>query len=66
MRGRIGRRDPEGYFVVVAMRGIEEFFRDFGDIKVEVSGDKVIIKTKSRHIALKILELAEKKKLALR
>jgi hypothetical protein len=58
---RIGKKDPEGYYVVVARRGIEPFLEGLGDIRIDMLGDKVVIRTRSRNTALRILEIAEKK-----
>lgn|GEM_PF-2180686 len=61
MSSRIGKKDPEGYYVVVARRGIEPFLEGLGDIRIDMLGDKVVIRTRSRNTALRILEIAEKK-----
>lgn len=65
MSSRIGKRDPEGYYVVVARRGIEPFLEGIGDIRIETMGDKVVIRTRSRNTALRILEIAERKGLSI-
>ena len=61
MSSRIGKKDPEGYYVVVARRGIEPFLEGLGDIRIDMLGDKVVIRTRSRNTALRILEIAEKR-----
>ncbi len=49
----LSRRDPEGYYVIVAKKGFEKYIS--GNIRVIHLGDKVIIRTKSRRLAQKIL-----------
>ncbi len=51
VRSILSKKDPQGYFVIVADAKAKELVKDIDDVFVEEIGDCVIIKTKSRRIA---------------
>lgn len=54
--GELGRRDPAGFYVVVAKRGAEKLAESVGGVEVEVVGDCVVIRTRSRSKAERVYE----------
>jgi len=62
---RLGPRDPEGYYVIKALRGAEEVARRMlgPEVRVEEAGPYVLIRVKSRSKALRLLRALERGKL---
>ncbi len=61
----LSRRDPMGYYVLLAKREALELLKDMG-VEVEEAGELVVVKTRSRSLARKTAKiLAEKKLLVL-
>ncbi|HIH89817.1 hypothetical protein [Ignicoccus hospitalis] len=56
MKG-LGKRDPQGYYVIVAKEGAEDLLPP--EALVERVGDKILIRLKSRSLALKVLRTLE-------
>ena len=56
----LSRRDPHGYYVIPAKEGAERIVSGPGIIVVSV-GDGVLIKTRSRSMALKLLRILHKR-----
>ncbi|MEL9997318.1 MAG: hypothetical protein QXH99_02360 [Sulfolobales archaeon] len=54
----LGRRDPQGYYIVVIPKSKAKFLEEFkNDVEiVEVGNDEFLIRSKSRGILLKILK----------
>ena len=54
----LGRRDPQGYYIVVIPKSKAKFLEGFkNDVEiVEVGSDEFLIRSKSRGILLKILK----------
>jgi len=50
----VGRRDPEGYFVILASPEAKELVPQ--DVLVEEVGDLIIIRVKSRSKAVKLFK----------
>jgi len=56
VREILSRRDPSGFYVILASRGAEEVLSDLGEgVEVEVAGDLTIVRTRSRSLAEKIV-----------
>ncbi len=55
----LGKRDPEGYFVIVASKEAKDFLPE--GVKVEEVGDEIIIRTKSRSLAMRIVKELRRK-----
>jgi len=56
IREILSRRDPGGFYVILASRGAEEALSDLGEgVEVEVAGDLTIVRTRSRSLAEKIV-----------
>ncbi len=54
----LGKRDPQGYFVIVAKREALDLLPK--EVSVEEVGDSVIIRVKSRSLAQKLLKRLQK------
>lgn len=54
----LGKRDPQGYFVIVAKRDALNLLPK--GVLTEEVGDEVIIRVKSRSLALKLLKKLKK------
>jgi hypothetical protein len=54
----LGRRDPQGYYIVVIPKSKAKFLEEFkNDVEiVEVGSDAILIRSKSRGTLLKILK----------
>lgn len=59
----LGKRDPQGYFVIIAKK--EALEKVPKGVLVEEAGDSIIIRIKSRSMALKIMKELEKEGLLL-
>ena len=55
----LGRRDPEGYFVLLASPEARELVPQ--GCLVEEAGDVIVIRTKSRSLANKLLRTLKRK-----
>ncbi|QOJ79010.1 hypothetical protein IG193_00650 [Infirmifilum lucidum] len=55
----LGRRDPEGYYVIAAKAGAVNLLPP--GVEYSVAGDRVIIRVKSRSQAVRILKLLHEK-----
>jgi len=55
----VGRRDPEGYFVLLASPEAKELLPR--DVLIEEAGDIIIIRVKSRSRAIKLLKELKKR-----
>ena len=45
------KKDPQGYYIIVANKSAESIVKDLKDVIFEDYGNLVIIKTKSRRLA---------------
>jgi len=50
----LGKKTPDGYYLIVARREAEEIVKRFSEIEIEYAGDMILIKVKSRRIAKEI------------
>jgi hypothetical protein len=57
----ISRKDPQGYYVIPAKKEALEILRETDDINIEEGGDYIIIRTKSRREAERILKALAKR-----
>ncbi len=60
MSQELGPKDPQGYYVVQVPSCLREVVEKFDGVLIEQLGDQLLVRTKSRRIALKILKLAKK------
>lgn len=60
-RTPVGRRDPQGFYVVIAKREALSAIAGLEGVVAEGVGDTVVLKTKSRRIALKLHTLLSSK-----
>jgi len=56
IREILSRRDPSGFYVILAFREAEDVLNDLREgVEVEVVGDLAIVRTRSRSLAEKIV-----------
>ncbi|RLE53444.1 MAG: hypothetical protein DRJ30_06860 [Candidatus Methanomethylicota archaeon] len=53
---KLGKPDPEGYYLIIAGREAKSFIEKYKGILIEEHGGEIIIKTKSRSIGKRILK----------
>jgi len=51
----LGKRDPQGYYVIPADKKAIEYVKNLPNVLIEDIGEVLLIKTKSRSTAMKIL-----------
>ncbi len=57
----LGRRDPQGYYVLVLPRNVLDLLASFEGVLVEdLDSEHVIVRVKSRSLAIRILRRAGK------
>ena len=61
IREYLSRRDPMGYYVVPARKDCKELLTGISGIELEEVGGIVLVKTRSRSVAEKILRILIKK-----
>ncbi|MCD6300689.1 MAG: hypothetical protein J7L82_01300 [Staphylothermus sp.] len=59
MKNLLGPKDPEGYYVIRAPRNLlSQVVNKYGDaIEIIELGDEILIRTKSRRVALQIVKM---------
>jgi hypothetical protein len=63
VRECLSRRDPMGYYVVPARKDCKELLTGVSGIELEEVGGIVLVKTRSRSVAEKILRILIKKEM---
>jgi adenylylsulfate kinase-like enzyme len=61
VREYLSRRDPQGYYVILARKESKDMLAGISGIIVEEVGDMVIVRTRSRSIAEKVIRLLAKR-----
>ena len=62
---KIGKRDPQGYYVIMANKQALELVKNLPNVLVEDLGKGLMIRTRSRSTAKRILHMLESKGLSL-
>ncbi|MCS7385396.1 MAG: hypothetical protein NDF55_01455 [archaeon GB-1867-005] len=62
---KLGKKTPNGFYIIIARREAEKYLKENNNVKLESIGDIIIIKTKSRNTAKKILEKLRNRNLLL-
>ncbi|ADI31368.1 hypothetical protein [Staphylothermus hellenicus] len=59
----LGSKDPDGYYIVKAPQSLANIIvkRYRGQIELIEMGDEIIVRTKSRRVALGIIKMLERK-----
>lgn len=60
---KLGKPDPEGYYIIIAKKEAKNIINKYGDIIIESHGEEIIIKTKSRSTGKHILRRLSQLKL---
>jgi len=55
MNNMLGKRDPEGYYVLAFEKDVLNKLNKLSGVEVEESGDILIVRTKSRKLAKELL-----------
>jgi RNase P/RNase MRP subunit p29 len=61
IREYLSRRDPQGYYVILARKESKDILAGISGIVVEETGNILIVRTRSRSIAEKVIRLLAKR-----